>query len=51
MDGTANFINGFPLFCGSIGVVKDGVPIAGALWCASSHKLRAGSITASRAGR
>lgn len=42
VDGTANFINGFPLFCGSIGVVKDGVPIAGALWCASSHKLRAG---------
>jgi myo-inositol-1(or 4)-monophosphatase len=42
VDGTANFINGFPLFCGSIGVVKDGVPIAGALWCASSHALRAG---------
>jgi myo-inositol-1(or 4)-monophosphatase len=42
VDGTANFINGFPLFCGSIGVVQDGVPIAGALWCASSHALRAG---------
>ena len=42
VDGTANFINGFPLFAGSIGVVHDGVPVAGALWCASSHALRAG---------
>ena len=42
VDGTANFINGFPLFAGSIGVVHDGKPVAGALWCASSHALRAG---------
>jgi myo-inositol-1(or 4)-monophosphatase len=42
VDGTANFINGLPLFCGSIGVLRDGVPVAGALWCASSHALRAG---------
>src|SRR5690606_20927247 len=42
VDGTANFINGLPLFCGSVGVLRDGVPVAGALWCASSHALRAG---------
>ena len=42
VDGTANFINGLPLFCGSIGVLRDGVPVVGALWCASSHALRAG---------
>jgi len=42
VDGTANFINGLPLFSGSIGVLRDGVPVAGALWCASSHALRAG---------
>jgi myo-inositol-1(or 4)-monophosphatase len=50
VDGTANFINGFPLFCGSIGVVQDGAPIAGALWCASSHALRAGVYHCVRGG-
>lgn len=42
VDGTANFINGFPLFSGSVGVLLEGRPIAGAVWCASSHALRAG---------
>jgi myo-inositol-1(or 4)-monophosphatase len=42
VDGTANFINGFPLFAASIGVLYQGQPIAGALWCATSHALRAG---------
>ncbi len=42
LDGTANFVNGFPLFSSSIGVLVDGVPVAGAIWCASSHALRPG---------
>lgn len=49
VDGTSNFINGFPLFCASIGVLKDGRPVAGATWCASSHELRPGVYSA-RAG-
>jgi myo-inositol-1(or 4)-monophosphatase len=50
VDGTANFINGFPMFAGSIGLLLDGVPIAGAVWCASSHALRAGVYHTGPAG-
>ena len=42
IDGTANFINGFPLFAASIGVLYHGRPVVGAVWCATSHALRAG---------
>ncbi len=42
VDGTANFINGFPLFAVSIGVLHRGVPVVGAVWCAASHALRPG---------
>lgn len=42
IDGTANFINGFPLFAASIGVLYRGRPVVGAVWCAASHALRAG---------
>jgi myo-inositol-1(or 4)-monophosphatase len=50
IDGTANFINGFPLFAASIGVLYRGRPIVGALWCATSHALRAGVYHAHRGG-
>lgn len=50
IDGTANFINGFPLFAASIGVLCRGRPIVGALWCATSHALRAGVYHAHRGG-
>jgi myo-inositol-1(or 4)-monophosphatase len=50
IDGTANFINGFPLFAASIGVLYRGSPIVGALWCATSHALRAGVYHARRGG-
>jgi myo-inositol-1(or 4)-monophosphatase len=49
IDGTTNFVNGFPLFAASIGVLHCRRPIAGALWCAASHRLRAGVYHA-RAG-
>jgi myo-inositol-1(or 4)-monophosphatase len=42
VDGTANFVNGFPMFAASIGVLHRVIPIVGALWCATSHALRAG---------
>ena len=49
IDGTTNFINGFPLFAVSIGVLHRGVPIAAAIWCGSTHLLGPGVYHA-RAG-
>ncbi|MFA7248893.1 MAG: inositol monophosphatase family protein [Dehalococcoidia bacterium] len=49
IDGTANFINGFPLFAVSVGVLHRGVPVAAAIWCASTHLLGPGVYHA-RAG-
>lgn len=42
VDGTTNFVNGFPMFAGSIGVLDRGRPIAGAIWTSTSHNLRPG---------
>ncbi|HZD91237.1 MAG TPA: inositol monophosphatase [Pseudolabrys sp.] len=49
IDGTTNFVNGFPIFAASIGVLRDGYPVAGAVWCSISHALRTGVYHA-RAG-
>ena len=49
VDGTTNFINGFPLFSAAVGVLHRGRPVAGAIWCSTSHELRAGVYHA-RAG-
>ncbi|MEX2446323.1 MAG: inositol monophosphatase [Dehalococcoidia bacterium] len=49
IDGTANFVNGFPLFAVSIGVLHRGRPVAGAVWCGTTHALRSGVYHA-RAG-
>jgi myo-inositol-1(or 4)-monophosphatase len=49
IDGTANFVNGLPLFAASIGVMHRGLPVVGAVWCATSHALRPGVYHA-RAG-
>jgi myo-inositol-1(or 4)-monophosphatase len=49
IDGTTNFVNGFPLFAASIGVLQLGRPVVGAVWCSVSHALRAGVYHA-RAG-
>jgi myo-inositol-1(or 4)-monophosphatase len=51
IDGTANFVNGLPLFAASIGVMHGGVPVAGAIWCATSHALRSGVYHARKGGR
>ncbi len=50
VDGTTNFINGFPLFAASVGVLHRGRPIVGAVWCASTHALRPGVYHATRGG-
>ena len=42
VDGTTNYVNGYPLFCVSIGVLHRGEPVVGAIWCASTHALRPG---------
>lgn len=42
VDGTTNFVNGLPLVASSIGVLFDGQPVAGAIWCGTSHALRPG---------
>jgi myo-inositol-1(or 4)-monophosphatase len=47
IDGTVNFVNGFPLFACSIGVLHHGRPVAAALWCATGHALRSGIYHAS----
>jgi myo-inositol-1(or 4)-monophosphatase len=50
VDGTANFVNGYPLFCVSIGVLHNGAPAVGAIWCASTHALGPGVYHAHRGG-
>jgi myo-inositol-1(or 4)-monophosphatase len=46
IDGTSNFINGLPLFACSVGVLYEGHPVAGAIWCATSHTLMPGTYHA-----
>lgn len=50
IDGTANFVSGFPMFAASIGVLKDGWPVVGAVWCSTSHAMRAGVYHACSSG-
>lgn len=50
VDGTTNFVNGFPLFASSIGVLHRGRPIVGAVWTSTSHELRPGVYHARRGG-
>ncbi len=50
VDGTANFVNGFPIFAASIGIVHRGDPVVGAVWCSTSHALRPGVYHAAQGG-
>ncbi len=50
IDGTTNFVNGFPLCAATIGVLYRGRAIAGAVWCSTSHALRAGVYHAAEGG-
>jgi myo-inositol-1(or 4)-monophosphatase len=51
IDGTTNFINGFPMFAASIGVLHRCRPVAAAVWCSTSHALRSGVYHASLGGK
>lgn len=42
IDGTTNFVRRYPLFSSSIGVLYDGVPVAGAVWCSTTPLCRPG---------
>ncbi len=50
IDGTTNFVNGLPLYSSAIGVLFDGQPVAGAVWCTTSHALRPGVYHAHHGG-
>ena len=50
IDGTANFVNGFPLFAISIGVLHRGRPAAAAVWCGATHALGPGVYHAHAGG-
>ncbi len=50
VDGTTNFVNRYPLFAASVGVLHQGVPVAGAVWCSTSHSLGPGVYHAHRGG-
>jgi myo-inositol-1(or 4)-monophosphatase len=42
LDGTTNYLNGLPLFAASVAVLYRHVPVAGAIWCASTHERHPG---------
>jgi myo-inositol-1(or 4)-monophosphatase len=50
LDGTTNFVNKFPMFAASVGLVHNGLPVAGAVWCSTSHALMPGTYHASTGG-
>ena len=50
VDGTCNFINGVPLYACSIGVLYEGWPVAGAIWCAATHAVGPGVYHAHAGG-
>ena len=51
IDGTTNFVNGFPMFAASIGVLQQGQPVVGAVWCSTGHALRPGVYHARVGGK
>jgi myo-inositol-1(or 4)-monophosphatase len=51
VDGTTNFVNGFPMFAASIGVLHRHLPVVGAIWCSATHALRAGVYHACLGGK
>lgn len=50
LDGTTNFINHLPLWAVSIGVLHEGVPVAAAVFTATSHRGGPGVYSAYRGG-
>lgn len=48
IDGTTNFVHGMPLVTVSVACLEHGVPVAGAVWCSSTHGFRPGVYHARR---
>ncbi len=44
LDGTREFVMGLPEWCVSVGLVEDGVPVAGGVCCPVTDHLMVGSI-------
>jgi len=44
LDGTREFVDGIPEWCVSIGLVEDGVPVAGGILSPSTNQLVLGSM-------
>src|SRR5207302_2366402 len=51
IDGTMNFASGLPLFGISIGLLQDGVPVAGAIWVPVGPTLGSGVYHARAGGQ
>src|SRR3569623_2719453 len=51
IDGTTNFVIGFPVFAAAIGVLYCGRPVVGAVWSSISHALRPGVYYATDGGK
>lgn len=46
LDGTREFVDGIPEWCISVGLVEDGVPVAGGILSPSTEQLVLGSLEA-----
>jgi len=44
VDGTTNFTLNLPMFCTSVGAVRDGVPVAGAIYDPLHNELFSGAL-------
>lgn len=50
LDGTTNFVNGFPMFGASIGVLDKGVPVVGCVFLPSPKDVKGDVFHASKGG-
>lgn len=44
IDGTREFVEGIPEWCISIGLLEDGIPMAGGIYNPATHELVAGAV-------
>ncbi|MBG92613.1 MAG: inositol-1-monophosphatase [Chloroflexi bacterium] len=51
IDGTQNFVNGLPFYSCSIGLLKQGLPIAAAIWAIATHMGMPGVYHTHRGGK
>lgn len=44
LDGTREFVQGIPEFCASVGLVEDGIPVAGGIYNPATNEIFLGSL-------